>query len=52
MASQQVAAMRVTSPEFPGLEDAGKSFSFNEEWYALKNFAPDMHVILVQETAG
>jgi type 1 glutamine amidotransferase len=23
-----------------------------EEWYALKNFAKDLHVILVQETAG
>jgi hypothetical protein len=49
---QQVAAMRVTSPEFPGLSEAGKSFDLNEEWYALKNFAKDMHVILVQETEG
>src|SRR5207253_8527785 len=23
-----------------------------EEWYALKNFAPDLHVILAQETEG
>ena len=23
-----------------------------DEWYALKNFANDLHVILVQETAG
>jgi type 1 glutamine amidotransferase len=23
-----------------------------EEWYSLKNFAPNLHVILVQETAG
>jgi uncharacterized protein len=23
-----------------------------EEWYAMKNFAQDLHVILVQETAG
>ena len=50
--AQQVATMRVTSPEFPGLEDAGNAFAFNEEWYTLKNFAPDMHVILVQETRG
>ena len=49
---QQVATMRVTSPYFPGLADAGASFDLNEEWYALKNFAPDMHVILVQETEG
>jgi type 1 glutamine amidotransferase len=49
---QQVAKMRVTSPDFIGLADAGRSFDLNEEWYALKNFAPDMHVILVQETEG
>jgi type 1 glutamine amidotransferase len=49
---QQVAKMRVTSPGFPGLSDAGTVFSLNEEWYSLKNFAPDMHVILVQETEG
>ncbi len=49
---QQVATMRVTSPEFPGLEEAGRSFERNEEWYALKYFAKDLHVILVQETEG
>ncbi|NQT15665.1 MAG: ThuA domain-containing protein [Planctomycetes bacterium] len=49
---QQVATMRVTSPNFPGLEGVGASFELNEEWYALKNFAKDMHVILVQETEG
>ncbi|MBM4091126.1 MAG: ThuA domain-containing protein [Planctomycetes bacterium] len=49
---QQVATMRVTSPSFPGLSQAGRSFKLNEEWYAMKNFAKDMHVILVQETEG
>ena len=49
---QQVAKMRVTSPDFPGLKEAGAGFSLNEEWYSLKNFAPDMHVILAQETEG
>ena len=29
-----------------------KDFELNEEWYALKNFAPDLHVILVQDTSG
>lgn len=50
--AQQVATMRVTSPEFPGLKGVGDSFELNEEWYALKNFADDLHVILVQETEG
>lgn len=49
---QQPATMRVTGKDFPGVSAAGESFSLNEEWYSLKNFAPDMHVILVQETEG
>jgi len=49
---QQKAAMRVCSSKFPGVESAGASFELLEEWYALKNFASDMHVILVQETQG
>lgn len=49
---QQEATMRVTSPKFPGVQDMGGAARFLEEWYALKNFAPDLHVILVQETAG
>jgi hypothetical protein len=28
------------------------SFELHEEWYALKNFPNDLHVILVQETEG
>ena len=49
---QQVAAMKVTGPNFPGTEGLGESFEMLEEWYALKNFAKDIHVILVQETKG
>ena len=49
---QQEATMRVTSPKFPGVQDMGEASKFLEEWYALKNFAKDMHVILVQETEG
>ncbi len=49
---QQKATMRVTSPDFPGMEDLGESFELIEEWYAMKNFAKDLHVILVQETEG
>jgi type 1 glutamine amidotransferase len=49
---QQETVMRITSPEFPGVKGLGASFEMHEEWYALKNFADDLHVILVQETAG
>jgi type 1 glutamine amidotransferase len=49
--SQQTAAMHVADPNFPGLKDV-KDFELKEEWYSLKNFAPDLHVILVQQTKG
>jgi type 1 glutamine amidotransferase len=49
---QQVARQVVASPKFPGLSGVGESFSINEEWYSLKNFADDLHVILVQDTQG
>ena len=48
---QQKAWMRVVDPEFPGIKGQ-KDFEKNEEWYSLKNFAPDLHVILVQDTEG
>jgi type 1 glutamine amidotransferase len=49
---QQEAVMRVASPHFPGCEGLEPSFRVNEEWYSNKNFSPDIHVILVQETEG
>jgi type 1 glutamine amidotransferase len=48
---QQKATQHVVDPKFPGLKGV-KDFTLLEEWYALKNFAPDLHVILVQETKG
>lgn len=48
---QQKAWMRVIDPAFPGVKGL-KDFELNEEWYSLKNFAPDLHVILVQDTKG
>jgi type 1 glutamine amidotransferase len=49
--AQQKAWMRVADASFPGAKNL-KDFEMHEEWYALKNFAPDLHVILVQETEG
>ncbi len=49
--SQQKAWMRLTDDKFPGT-DGLKDFALLEEWYSLKNFAPDLHVILVQDTEG
>lgn len=51
---QQEARIRLVS-KFPGTPrdaEIGKSISLYEEWYASKNFAKDLHVIFVQETAG
>lgn len=46
---QQNAKIHVVDPKFiNGLED----FEKTEEWYRLKNFAPDLHVILVQDTGS
>jgi uncharacterized protein len=50
--AQQTAKMKVTSPKFPGVEGLGNEFSIHEEWYTQHKFAPDLHVILVQETEG
>ena len=47
---QQVAPMRVVDKKFPGFEKLGDSFAMNEEWYSLKEFQPNLHVLLVQET--
>ena len=49
--AQQEASLIIVS-RFPGAGDLGcaEGISFTEEWYALKNFAKDLHVILVQET--
>jgi type 1 glutamine amidotransferase len=44
------AKMVVTTKTFPavhGLED----FDLLEEWYSLKNFAPDIHVILAEDNS-
>jgi len=49
---QQVAKLTVADPKFPGLSAVPAGLALMEEWYSLKNFAPDMHVLLVQETAG
>jgi uncharacterized protein len=49
--AQQEATMHVVDANFPGIKGQG-DFRLKEEWYSLKNFAPDLHVILVQETKG
>ncbi len=49
---QQVAAARVIDPAFPGFGDLGAEIRVKEEWYTLKEFAANDHVLLVMETKG
>ena len=49
---QQTGRMQVVSPKFPGVQGCGPSFTMLEEWFSLRDFAPDLHVILVQDTTG
>jgi uncharacterized protein len=48
---QQAATMSVADDQFPGMHGV-KDFAPKEEWYSLKNFQPDLHVILNQVTKG
>jgi type 1 glutamine amidotransferase len=54
--AQQLSRIDIVSPSFPGIANgfgsSGTSFTIQDEWYALKNFADDLHVILVQVTEG
>ena len=47
--AQQVATNKVIDPKFPGFETAGESFAFNEDWYSLKDFNPDIHCLTVMD---
>jgi len=48
----QDANLIVHDPKFPGLEGATWPVNFNEEWYSLKDFTPDLHVVLTLDTQG
>lgn len=49
---EQQEASLILSSRFPaaGTMAMGEGLAFTEEWYASRNFAADLHVILVQET--
>ena len=50
--AQQKAKNTCVDPKFPGFEKLAAGVELFEEWYSIKSFAKDLHVILVQETAG
>ncbi len=49
---QQEAIIRAASQDFPGVKQFGQSQKLKEEWYTLKNFAKDLHVILIEDNEG
>jgi type 1 glutamine amidotransferase len=48
----QAANLIVEDAKFPGLEGVTSPVSLTDEWYSLKDFAPDLHVILAIDTHG
>jgi type 1 glutamine amidotransferase len=50
-ASQQAAQQICVDKKFPGMSAVPDDFGPMEEWYSLKDFAPNLHVLLVQNTS-
>jgi uncharacterized protein len=50
--SQQQGRVKVVDTSFPGLRGWDETFTIKEEWYSLKNFSSDIHVLLVLDTEG
>ena len=48
----QDANLVVNDPKFPGLQGVSSPVSLKEEWYSLKDFQSDLHVILTLDTKG
>ena len=49
--SQQKAHMICADKKFPGMEGVPDDFGPVEEWYSLKDFASNLHVLLAQDTS-
>jgi uncharacterized protein len=47
----QTANVVINDPNFPGLQGVKSPVSFTEEWYSMKDFATDMHVICTLDTS-
>jgi len=47
----QTTDLIINDAKFPGLEGVTSPVEMNEEWYSLKDFAPDLHVILTIDTS-
>ena len=52
MGRSRSAKLVTTSPGFPGVNGYGETGEIMDEWYAQKNLADDLHVILAHDTQG
>ncbi|MHC4352515.1 MAG: ThuA domain-containing protein [Planctomycetota bacterium] len=50
--AEQEATIWAASRRFPGVKEFGRMQKLKEEWYTLKNFAKDLHVILIEDNEG
>ncbi|HEX6822362.1 MAG TPA: ThuA domain-containing protein [Candidatus Sulfotelmatobacter sp.] len=48
----QTTNLIIDDPKFPGLEGVSSPVQLEDEWYSLKDFRTDMHVILTLDTKG
>lgn len=48
----QTTNLIIADPTFPGLEGVTSPVRLEEEWYSLKDFRTDMHVIVTLDTKG
>jgi type 1 glutamine amidotransferase len=48
----QTTNVMINDPGFPGLEGVHSPVSLMEEWYSMKDFAPDLHVICTLDTSA
>ncbi len=50
--AQQPTKFIIADAKFPGMSAVPTDFGPEEEWYSLKNFPSDLHVLLVHDTSG
>jgi uncharacterized protein len=48
----QTTKLIIDDLRFPGLEGVSSPVTLNDEWYSLKDFRTDLHVILTLDTRG
>jgi type 1 glutamine amidotransferase len=48
----QTTNLIIDDPKFPGLQGVSSPVAFEDEWYSLKDFRTDLHVILTLDTKG